>query len=268
MMKNQCATWEVVRDSALYSQKQVTAKLTKPWRRRLAQGKLSYRVALKMARIGVPDHHVIPYWAWRNPDIFMAWHYWRKMPGMHTMKRSQCLELMKLHDDLRAIIDIAKNLGVRVPTNLEGYKRFDRDAHTPSSLLYAAIYERQREQAEICYFEEMPVLPPLEHPEFVEAKVLWKRDDIRAEGQEMEHCVGLYAGHDAFIATVKRGDERATLMVTKDGYASQCFGKRNATTPLSTEIYDKWFPVLKELVASTQPTINHPGKPDYSQLAY
>jgi hypothetical protein len=250
-------SWEDLKIRALDAQMTTLKAITKPWRRDLATGRISYAVARCLAngRSGCPDYHTTPRWAVSSARIYTNWERWRKMDGMSRIKHRSLLELMKLHDDLPQLIERGKRAGVRTPRTLEGYRRYDRDAHNKESALYLAI-TNSRSVPDLQMLSSLPEMPALTGGAPDSMRIIWKREQLLKEGKEMGHCVGLYTGAEALFVSVRRGEDRVTLMVGKNGY-SQCYGRFNKVTELSRKINAIWVPFLLPIVQGATPVLFH-----------
>lgn len=244
-------SWLEFRDFIASVQAEVTKNIIKPFRRRWACGKMTFSDVLGLSNLAMVTQECVslkPKWTWTGR--YQAYHsnlmdiickQGRKKVEQ-IFDSGEIYNLTDVHHNATRLV--AGNLIKHVPRNYKELKRLSDVWHNEESSLRRAM--RARENVDKWIFDELPEgLPPIGK---VECRVIKIGEGYRLEGKEMGHCLGAYAGAEAFTCHLKRDDEEATLMVSKLKYQTQCFGKHNARNKLSLDVNAQWIPLLQEMV--------------------
>lgn len=98
---------------------------------------------------------------------------------------------------------------------------------------------RQAEEAAQIELEKKmsTVLPPIPLPENESFRFLKTFEEVVKEGEEMGHCIATYASSavrgQCFLFHIDHDDEKASIMVNKEGRIVQCYGPRNCINKAS-----------------------------------
>ena len=80
-------------------------------------------------------------------------------------------------------------------------------------------------------------LPPIPLPEDTSFRFLKTFEEVVKEGEEMGHCIATYASQavrgECFLFHIDHNDEKASIMVNKEGRIVQCYGPRNCINKAS-----------------------------------
>lgn len=184
----------------------------------------------------------LPAWAYSSQKNYEK--YLHALPLMKKFTRKDAMKLSRVQGDCVNHCFELMRLGIitRLPKTVDEWLDINKRIHDHGDPVYRALYDNVKLE---CFLEiDWPELPDIG----AIGCQIWTAQDLRKEGDDMHHCVGLYVGSESLFMHIRRGNDKVTLQIMKNGPMYQCYGRSNSVTPLSKDVLDHWYPILKPSV--------------------